>query len=188
MVCVISNDARMGRPLSPPVELRGSRARKTGPWILDLGGIAKGYAVDRAVEKIRRLAAGRGVSGVVNAGGDLRAWGPDPTPVALQASGPASGYARLELRNAAVASSSVRIPGLSCERLTAAGHVRMPENRLLRRPATASIFARRCLWADALTKVAMLGPPAIARRCLEHYGARAIVWARLQTPHDDAHC
>ena len=39
-----------------PLDIRGQNARKTGPWVLDLGGIAKGYAVDRAVESIRRAA------------------------------------------------------------------------------------------------------------------------------------
>src|SRR5712691_4775026 len=39
-------------------------------WI-DLGGIAKGYAVDRAVECLRR---GGARQGCVNAGGDLRVW------------------------------------------------------------------------------------------------------------------
>lgn len=38
----------------------------------DLGGIAKGYAIDRAVEAMRRLAP-RG--GMVDVGGDVRVWG-----------------------------------------------------------------------------------------------------------------
>ena len=33
-----------------PVDLRGNLARKTGPGLIDLGGIAKGFAVDRAVQ------------------------------------------------------------------------------------------------------------------------------------------
>jgi thiamine biosynthesis lipoprotein len=40
---------------------------------LDLGGIAKGWAVDRATAMLRRLGPG-----LVNAGGDLRAWGDQP--------------------------------------------------------------------------------------------------------------
>ena len=45
---------------------------------LDLGGIAKGYAVDQAVEALQR----HGVRGMVNAGGDLRLLGrhPDGAP------------------------------------------------------------------------------------------------------------
>src|SRR5262249_39413688 len=45
---------------------------------IDLGGIAKGFAVDRAVDTLRA----RGVRcGLVNAGGDLAAFGPQPQTV-----------------------------------------------------------------------------------------------------------
>lgn len=40
--------------------------------MLDLGAYAKGYAVDRAIARLKRLGA---VGGLVNAGGDLRAFG-----------------------------------------------------------------------------------------------------------------
>ncbi|HEX7948684.1 MAG TPA: FAD:protein FMN transferase, partial [Phenylobacterium sp.] len=52
-------------------------ARRT---LVDLGGIAKGYAVDRAMETL--LAAGVPAS-VVNAGGDLRVFGARPHRVGL---------------------------------------------------------------------------------------------------------
>jgi thiamine biosynthesis lipoprotein len=42
---------------------------------LDLGGAAKGYAVDMAVEKLKELGI---EAGIVNAGGDLRAFGRKP--------------------------------------------------------------------------------------------------------------
>jgi thiamine biosynthesis lipoprotein len=48
---------------------------------LDLGGVGKGWAVDRAAELLRPLGAG-----LVNAGGDLRAWGDEP------GAGPAQGW------------------------------------------------------------------------------------------------
>ena len=48
---------------------------------IDLGGIAKGYAVDRAVEVLRSCGI---TQGIVNAGGDLAVFGPiarnDPRP------------------------------------------------------------------------------------------------------------
>lgn len=46
--------------------------RETGQR-LDLGGIAKGWAVDRAADMLQPLG-----HGLVNAGGDLRAWGDQP--------------------------------------------------------------------------------------------------------------
>jgi thiamine biosynthesis lipoprotein len=53
--------------------LPGRRVRFRKPLAVDLGGIAKGYAVDRAVSVLRRAGA---LSGTVNAGGDLRVFGP----------------------------------------------------------------------------------------------------------------
>lgn len=55
--------------------------QKSGRWQilreagqrLDLGGIAKGWAVDRAADMLQSLG-----HGLVNAGGDLRAWGDQP--------------------------------------------------------------------------------------------------------------
>ena len=56
-------------------EGNGVRWRRAGR--IDLGGIAKGYAVDMAVENLQSCGA---TSGVVNAGGDLRVFG-EPQPV-----------------------------------------------------------------------------------------------------------
>ena len=63
----------------------GARKRLDAAGV-DLGGIAKGYAVDRAVEAMR--AAGCR-SGMVDVGGDLRCFGP----------GPADGFWEVELRH-----------------------------------------------------------------------------------------
>ena len=43
---------------------------------LDLGGIGKGWTVDRMIARLRRVPGVRG--GLVNAGGDLRVWGDAP--------------------------------------------------------------------------------------------------------------
>jgi thiamine biosynthesis lipoprotein ApbE len=58
---------------------------------IDLGGIAKGFAVDQAVGALRVHGA---VSGVVNAGGDLRCFG---TPRPIQIRHPFAPGVRLEL-------------------------------------------------------------------------------------------
>ena len=42
------------------------------PLLIDFGGIAKGFAVDRAVEILKRNGV---MAGIVNAGGDLRVFG-----------------------------------------------------------------------------------------------------------------
>ena len=66
------------RPTEPGIALRREHGH---PWqirlansevVLDLGGIAKGYAIDRAVAVLRDAGV---VNALVNAGGDLRAIG-----------------------------------------------------------------------------------------------------------------
>jgi thiamine biosynthesis lipoprotein len=51
------------------------------PLWIDLGGVAKGYAVDRAIEKLRRHGA---TEACVNAGGDLKIYGPEAEVIALR--------------------------------------------------------------------------------------------------------
>ena len=48
------------------------RVRFRRPLLIDFGGIAKGFAVDRAVEVLKR---NRVTGGIVNGGGDLRVFG-----------------------------------------------------------------------------------------------------------------
>ena len=61
--------------------LGGRRVLFTKPLAVDLGGIAKGYAVDAAIEAL--LDSGVS-SSLVNAGGDLRAFGSAPFIVHLR--------------------------------------------------------------------------------------------------------
>ena len=51
------------------------------PMLIDLGGIAKGYAVDRAVAVLCDAGVG---FGIVNAGGDLRVFGPVAMPIEVR--------------------------------------------------------------------------------------------------------
>jgi thiamine biosynthesis lipoprotein len=140
----------------PPIEIRGRDTRKTGPWRLDLGGIAKGFAVDWAVETIQRLSKGCGVSGIVNAGGDLRRWG-------------------IAAPSVAVATSAVRTPE-NKNVLSPARHVRMPEGKIVTRKKAATVCSDRCLWSDALTKVVLMGSKKLAAGCLSAYGAKALIF------------
>jgi FAD:protein FMN transferase len=135
------------------------------PITLDLGGIAKGYAVDRAVDALQAAGA---TQGVVNAGGDLRVFGGAWLPLHLRDPRRATRHlAAGHLRNAAAATSAdyfrAGAPALF--------------DRGLRRPLTHSssvtVIAPSCALADALTKVVALdwlrAPPLLAR-----FDARAI--------------
>jgi len=102
---------------------------------LDLGGIAKGYAVDCAVQALQAQGC---TAGWVNAGGDLRAFGSVQVPILLrdEEAGELRPFAQLE--DGAFATS----------RFGAATRSRIPGVQ-----AHASVAAPQCLWADALTKV-----------------------------------
>jgi FAD:protein FMN transferase len=62
--------------------LPGHRVRFQHPDTrIDLGGIAKGFAVDRAINVLREHAM---PAGLLNAGGDLAVFEPNPNPVRIR--------------------------------------------------------------------------------------------------------
>lgn len=122
---------------------------------LDLGGIAKGFAVDQAVAVLRARGARQGL---VNAGGDVRIFGEEPQPVWVRCPA-APSQARLlgMLANGAVATSAsyftkaIRTAGIATSAIVDAAH-----DRCVPMAGSVSVIARNCLLADALTKVAVL--------------------------------
>ena len=119
-------------------------------WI-DLGGIAKGYAVDVAVDALQAA----GVRGsVVNAGGDLRVFGAARHTLALRL--PASPTA--SIRVAELSDLSCATSGGYLSDTTLATHPSIVGTRLTTaaRVASVSVIARHCAVADALTKVLWL--------------------------------
>jgi thiamine biosynthesis lipoprotein len=133
------------------------------PLWIDLGGIAKGYAVDQAVLALR--AAGI-ASACVDAGGDLRTIGEGPHRVAIDSGLPAEHLAVIELGEAALATSTGRTFARQGVHLDA----RTGHDTALDR--CASVIAGTCIHADALTKVVLaLGVDSTS--ILRHYGATA---------------
>jgi thiamine biosynthesis lipoprotein len=177
------------RPVSPfvpdlcacwrDVELlpdHGVRLRK--PLWLDLGGIAKGYAVDRAIASLRASGASQVC---VNAGGDLRVCGARAEPVWLRSGqGSVTCLPALKLANAAVATSSAAAAGAAV-----APHVHGGTRETVCSGATVSVVADSCVIADALTKVVLAGDAAISAEVLAAFAAQARVhhadlgWTRL---------
>jgi thiamine biosynthesis lipoprotein len=149
-----------------------NRVRFADPSVkIDLGGIAKGFAVDRAVEVLRS----HGIAeGLVNAGGDLRVFGPRCCAVDIRdPRQPDRALYSIALRDAALASSAGRFDpvcsphALDCaviDPLTA-----MPVRSII----GATACAPSCLIADALTKVVMNAGEGAAA-ILEHYSANAL--------------
>ena len=163
----------------PDVELPGPcRVRFRRPVRLDLGGIAKGYAVDRATTEL--LAAGIDNT-LVNAGGDLRIAGHWSQDVLLRDPRPPhQSSQQLTLRNSVLATSAAyysrrRLPW---------GEVSALINPRCGTPyienGTASVRAADCMSADALTKVVLFAPPRVAECALAACNAQAFVQARAE--------
>jgi FAD:protein FMN transferase len=135
-------------------------AKRSADVRLDLGGIGKGYAVDRAFHALRRgVGPGRGVW--VNAGGDLRAGGVE-VPVSLRDEERGGARPFLRLRDGAVATSDFSAAARA--RLAGAG------------PASGrhvTVVSPRCVWSDALTKVVALSGRADHPLVARH---RAVAW------------
>ena len=89
------------------VRLAGNNVSLDQPACLDLGGIAKGYAVDLAIAAMREAGALRGL---VNAGGDLRVFGDQPLPITIPDPQSRQPLVTTTLSNAALATSA-GLPG-----------------------------------------------------------------------------
>lgn len=151
-----------------------NQACRLADTLLDLGGIAKGFAVDLAVQAI--LALDPKASGLVNAGGDLKVFGPKSQVIQLRAETSEGPILRpVSCKDLALATSSIRR-----SRQESATH-RFRGTRFLS-GKTVSVLAKDCLWADALTKIALMGSDSVIKRCLEKFGAQALVFDRNGRP------
>lgn len=144
----------------------------TRPLWLDLGGIAKGYAVDCAVA---HLEAYRPASVYVEAGGDLRVAGPDAESVYLAAPASGDGQPMLKIENAAVASSGSQPASDDRDGPPLSAHIDTRTGEFCPTDRFVSVVAPRCIDADALTKVVMAAGPASAP-ILASYQARAFLF------------
>lgn len=139
------------------------RVRFARPLQLDLGGIAKGFAVDCAVEALRDSGV---PCGSVNAGGDLRVFGDTATRVHVRdPRQPDVCLPLAELREAAVATSASYFTSRIIDPRRAAP---------CRRRSSVSVIAARCVVADALTKVVLLDERRAAP-ILHKFSASAVV-------------
>ena len=151
--------------------LAGHRVQWRRKGQIDLGGIAKGYAVDCAIAVLRSYETD---SGVVNAGGDLRCFGTaqpihvrHPTvPTALVPLG--------RLSNAAIATSSGYFSGISDNDGRVDPLVDPKRRACTTWGESVSVVAPDCITADALTKIVRLVPER-APELLDHFKAQALI-------------
>jgi FAD:protein FMN transferase len=136
------------------------------PLALDLGGIAKGYAIDVAIEALR--AAGCG-GGLVNAGGDLRVYGRSESVLLRYSDG---NCAPVTLKEQALAVSDLDADVAQRPAEHREYYRRSGANDPVRR--YAAVVAPSAAVADALTKCVLLAEERCAARALRAFGARQI--------------
>ena len=125
----------------------------------DLGGIAKGYAVDCAVEALQHAGC---AAGWVNAGGDLRVFGEVQIPVMLRDERNGGLHPFMALGDGAVATSYLG-PGQRSQIYAPSGAALL---------AHVTVAAPQCMHADALTKVVAASGDE-QHPLLKQYGAQA---------------
>jgi len=131
---------------------------------IDLGGVAKGYIVDKAVQKVLQ----HSVSNViVNAGGDLKVAVSDGIPIGIRdPRDPSQCAEAITISSGALATSG---PYFSFSKL-----INPPTGELVNDSKSVSVIAESCMIADALTKVVALSKNDITP-LLQRYNATAIV-------------
>jgi thiamine biosynthesis lipoprotein len=118
------------------------------PLCIDLGGIAKGFAVDRALFALRDAGC---AGGLVNAGGDLAVFGDQMHRILCREAG--GRCTIVDIRNAALASSDT---GCASPPPGHRGHYH-GRNRTTLAPGAVSVSAASAAVADALTKCVLAG-------------------------------
>lgn len=145
------------------IEVGRGWARLARPVRLTLDGIAKGFAVDLAIEALQR----EGVeAGLINAGGDLRVFGGLAVPLERrELDGRLSPLGRL--RDAAVATSRAAVDNADAQSFPA--WLLAPDGTPPA-PGVWTVLARRAWRADALTKVAASAPADSRADCVAALG------------------
>jgi thiamine biosynthesis lipoprotein len=152
------------------------------PVEIDLGGIAKGHAIDAAVEKLQELGC---AAGLINAGGDLRVFGDRAETIFLRRGAQDSStddnatdvgkppFYPLVLQNAALAVSDLDAADRPSEHqgYYVRGCEREPDDT---HPRYAAVIASSAAVADGLTKCVLLCPNDLATRVLHKLSANVV--------------
>jgi thiamine biosynthesis lipoprotein len=152
--------------------LRENRVQFSHALHIDLGGIAKGFAVDRAADALQ----GEGVSaGVVNCGGDLRAFGEETHTIHLRhPASPQHAVGAVQMANTALATSASYFSRKSFENQLVSPLLDGRRNTACVDEVSVTVIAKQSVFADALTKVVIAlreeSVPVLTR-----YGASAII-------------
>jgi thiamine biosynthesis lipoprotein len=147
------------------------------PLRLDLGGIAKGYAVDKAVEA---LISNNIRAGSVNAGGDMRVFGNCTQDIQIR--NPSNPHELIHIgsmKAGAIATSSLYFARRD---IHSKSFIVNPFNHQhIEFSESYSVVASECVYADALTKVVSISGNT-QHPCLNHFSAKAIRIPSTITP------
>jgi thiamine biosynthesis lipoprotein len=149
------------------ISLEGDTVRFKKPLLIDLGGVAKGYAVDCAIELMPSK-----INIIINAGGDIRMshWQQEETGI------------RCPYDNGKVFQIAMQAPAIA----TSASYFLEDQSSVIYNTQSAqaidnndsySIFANTCILADSLTKVAFIDLD-IAKDLVPTLGASIVVITR----------
>lgn len=147
----------------------GGSVRFLKPLWIDLGGIAKGYAADLALGALRRAGV---QSGGVNAGGDMAFFSDRPQPVWVRH--PTLVDRVIPLGNRTSGAVATSAPSYHAR----PGRQGVPyflKGRPVPTVSGVTVCAPRALWADGLTKVALMAPKTMDRLG-PIFGARSFFW------------
>jgi thiamine biosynthesis lipoprotein len=146
--------------------------RKTRDVLIDLGGIAKGYAVDQAIAALQQAGV---TSACVNAGGDVRVLGTLPFPIAIRDPTTVTGSSvTVNLANASLATSAIYFSARQIGSQQVSALVDGRNGEAVTSARSVTVQAADCLHADALTKVVMASGDAV-HPLLAHHGAQAFI-------------
>jgi len=146
-----------------------SLVQSSSPLCLDLGGIAKGYAVDKAAEALIT----HGIqTGSVNAGGDIRVFGNRSQDIQIR--NPSKPHELIQIGSMKVGAIATSSLYFANRNTSLASFIVNPLNQeYLEFSESYSVIASRCVHADALTKVVSISKNT-RHPCLSYFSAQAI--------------
>jgi thiamine biosynthesis lipoprotein len=152
-----------------PIECQAGLAKKLNSCELDLSGIAKGYVVDRVVDWISGCAPQ--LSGVLNAGGDLRFFNCTDRQAQIRISGREL-LREIQLSCSALATSS--FSEMLGDTKSSTRYHQAPRKGL-KQTFTLAALHDCCALADGLTKVGWFASPEITQQVVQHFSGAILI-------------
>lgn len=147
---------------------------KTRATVIDVGGIAKGYAVDQAVAVLQRAGI---QSACINAGGDLRVLGAVPFIISVRDPTTITGTARQQsISETAMATSASYFSKRLYRGQSVSALIDGRSGNAVADTRSVSVIAPSCLFADALTKIIIASGDA-EHPLLDRFDAQAFILA-----------